>query len=334
MKETYKNIITKAVTSVEEGTGLRLTTYVTDDKVNLFLREENYELHFVAEVIPQVNKANLGIIKNRLEQLGELPLLITKFANAKTIELLKNLGINFIDAAGNVHIKVPPLYIYVKGQKITAEKNLGGKDICLFQTAGLQIIFALLCNQKLEKNPYREIAEMANVALGTVHKTMGQLKKHGFLIDDEIHGKILGNKNQLLKEWILGYPGLVKPKYFVGRFQLENPEIIKTMDLNYFGAMFGGETAATQLTNYLRPQLHTVYVGDKLGEFILRNRLKKNPNGNIIIIKKFWNFKDDNEAKNLAPVILIYTDLKTTGDPRNIETADIIFEREIAGHFN
>ncbi|MDP3683613.1 MAG: type IV toxin-antitoxin system AbiEi family antitoxin, partial [Ignavibacteria bacterium] len=281
-----------------------------------------------------VNKANLGIIKNRLEQLGKLPLLITKFANAKTIELLKNLGINFIDAAGNAHIKVPPLYIYVKGQKITAEKNLGGKDICLFQTAGLQIVFALLCNQKLEKNPYREIAEMANVALGTVHKTMGQLKKHGFLIEDEIHGKILGNKNQLLKEWILGYPGLIKPKYFVGRFQLENPEIIKTIDLNYFGAMFGGETAAAQLTNYLRPQLHTVYVGDKLGEFILRNRLKKNPNGNIIIIKKFWNFKDDNEAKNLAPVILIYTDLKTTGDPRNIETADIIFEREIAGHFN
>ncbi|MDP3148771.1 MAG: type IV toxin-antitoxin system AbiEi family antitoxin [Ignavibacteria bacterium] len=334
MKETDKNIITKAVTRFEEETGLRLTTYVTDNKVNLYLREENYELQFVAEVIPQVKKANLGLIKNRLDQLGNVPLLVTKFANAETIELIKNLGINFIDAAGNAHIKVPPLYIFVKGQKITAEKNLGGKDICLFKTAGLQIVFALLCNQKLEKNPYREIAEMANVALGTVHKTMGQLKKHGFLIEDEIHGKILGNKNQLLKEWIAGYPGRIKPKYFVGKFQIENPEIIKTIDLTYFGAMFGGETAAAQLTNYLRPQFHTVYLRDKLGEFILGNRLKKNPDGNIEIIKKFWNFTDDNEAKNLAPAILIYTDLKTTGDQRNIETANIIFEREIAGHFN
>ena len=86
------------------------------------------------------------------------------------------------------------------------------------------------------------------------------------------------------------------------------------------------------MTNYLRPFFHTIYIGDKLGEFILKNRLKKNPNGNIILMKKFWNFDDDNTKNNLVPAILIYTDLMITADPRNIETANIIYEREIAGY--
>ncbi len=334
MKDLEKNIVARAVARFEEETGFRLATYITDEKVDLVLREKDYDLQFNAEVIPLINKIKLGIIKNRLDQLGNIPLLITLIANNETTELLRNIGINFIDVAGNAYIKVPPLYINIKGQKITIEKKLAGNATGIFQTAGLQIIFALLCNPKLEKNPYREIAEMANVALGTVQVTMKYLEKHGFLINDKIQGKKLVNKDNLLKEWVLGYPEKLKPKYYAGKFQIDNPEIIKTIDLKYFGALFGGETAAAQLTNYLRPLIHTVYIGDKLGEFILRNHLKKNPNGNIEVVKKFWNFNDDNEIKNIVPTILIYTDLIITGDPRNIETANIIYEREIAGYLN
>ncbi|NJD23494.1 MAG: hypothetical protein FIA82_12650 [Melioribacter sp.] len=347
MKDIEKNIITKAVTRLEDETGFRLITYITDEKIELILREKEYDLKFTAEVIPFLNKSNLGIIKNRLDRLDNVPLLITLTANNETIDLLKNLNVNFIDAAGNAFIKVPPLYINIKGQKITrldlahpnemkraAEKNLVPVNTGIFQTAGLQIIFTLLCNPRLERNPFREIAEMANVAVGTVHVTMKQLEKHAFLIPDEIQGKKLVNKKKLLKEWTLGYPEKIKPKYIAGKYQIENPEIIKTIDLKHFGALIGGETAAAQLTNYLRPLIHTIYIGDKLGEFILRNRLKKNLNGNVEIVKKFWNFTDDNEINNLAPAILIYTDLITTGDPRNIETANIIYEKEIAGHLN
>lgn len=334
MKDIDKNIITKAVTRFEDETGFRLTTYITDKKVELILREKEYDLKFTAEIIPFLNKTNLGIIKNRLDRLDNVPLLITLIVNNETDEILRNLDINYIDAAGNAYIKVPPLYINIKGQKITAEKNLAAVNTGIFQTAGLQIIFTLLCNPRLEANPIREIAEMANVAVGTVHITMKQLEKHGFLITDEIQGKKLVNKKKLLKEWTLGYPEKIKPKYFAGKYQIENPEIIKTIDLKYFGALLGGETAAAQLTNYLRPLIHMIYIEDKLGEFILRNRLKKNLNGNIEIVKKFWNFTDDNEINNLVPAILIYTDLITTGDPRNIETANIIYEKEIVGHLN
>lgn len=341
MNDTEKNIIIKAVTRFEEETGLRLTTYITEETVYLVLREKEYELKFTVKVVPAVNKTKLGIIRNHLNDLDNIPLLIMRSANNDVAKLLKNLEINFIDTAGNAYINVPPLYINIKGQKLirlvekkrTVDNNTL-KDAGTFQTAGLQIIFTLLCNPKLERNPYREIAEMANVALGTVHTTLKLLEKHGFVIDDETRGKNLINKKELLKEWILGYPEKIKPKYFAGKYQTENPEFIKTIDFKYYGALLGGETAAAQITNYLRPLIHTIYIGDKIGEFILRNRLKKNPNGNIEIVKKFWNFADDNETKNIVPTILVYTDLITTGDPRNIETANIIYERELAGYLN
>ncbi|MCL4376847.1 MAG: type IV toxin-antitoxin system AbiEi family antitoxin [Actinobacteria bacterium] len=341
MNNTEKNIITKAVTRFEEETGLKLTTYITDEKVELVLREKEYDLKFTVEVVPAVNKTKLGIIKNRLKGLESIPLLVTQIATNDITELLKNLDINFIDAAGNAYINVPPLYINIKGQKLTrlvetkrTVNNITVKDIGIFQPAGLQIIFALLCIPKLERNPYREVAEMANVALGTVHTTMKLLEKHGFLINDETQSKKLTNKKELLKEWILGYPEKIKSKYLVGKYKTENPEFVRTTDFKYFGALLGGETAAAQITNYLRPLIHTIYIGDKIGEFVLRNRLKKNLNGNVEIVKKFWDFTNDNEIKNIVPAILVYTDLITTGDPRNIETANIIYERELAGYLN
>jgi hypothetical protein len=342
MNNTDRNIITKAFIRFEEETDFRFVTYFTNEKVDIVLRWKEYDLKFGVEVVPFINKTKLGIVINRLNGLDNIPLLITRFANNNTAKLLKNLGINFIDTATNAYINVPPLYISRIGQKLTKDfeakrvvnNNIAVKDNGLFKQAGLKIIFALLCNLKLERNPYREIAEMANVALGTVHTTMKLLEKHGFLIDDKIKGKTLTNKKDLLKEWILGYPEKIKHKYIIDKYLTENPEYIKTTDFKYFGALLGGETAAAQITNYLRPLIHTVYIRDKIGEFILRNHLKKNQNGNVDIVKKFWNFTDDNEINNLVPVILIYTDLITTGDPRNIETANIIYEKEIAGYLN
>lgn len=332
MKNQEKHIIDRAVTRFEEETGLRLTTYFTDEGIDVVLKEKEYDLKFNGEVKLLVDKAKLGLIKNQLNRFDNIPLLITWYVNPETIDLLKNLKINFIDAAGNAFINVPPLYINIKGNKLDTPKNTKGIIPGKFQTAGLQILFALLCNPNLEKNTYREIAQMANVALGTVVFAFKYLENLGYITILKNGEKKLVNKNLLFKEWLTGYPVRVKPKYFLGKYQAEDLDQIKKINVQNFGALFGGETAAAKLTNYLRPLIHTIYIGDKLGELILKNRLKKNLNGNIILIKKFWNFNDDYTENNLVPAILTYTDLMITADPRNIETANIIYEREIVEH--
>jgi hypothetical protein len=100
------------------------------------------------------------------------------------------------------------------------------------------------------------------------------------------------------------------------------------LQLNNYNALWGGEEAAARLTNYLQPYIYTIYTHGNEGEFILRNRLTKNPLGNIILMKKFWNF-DNPEYPGLTHPILIYADLLATGEPRNIETAKIIYEKDI-----
>ena len=88
------------------------------------------------------------------------------------------------------------------------------------------------------------------------------------------------------------------------------------------------KAAAAKLTNYLRPFIYTVYIGDRQGEFILKNQLTKDPKGKLVLMKKFWNF-ENNDYPGLTHPILIYADLLATGDPRNIETAKIIYEKDI-----
>ena len=334
MKNREKNIVTKAVARFEEGTGLKLTAYITENVVDITLRDKEYDLQFNAEIVQLVNKEKLGHIRNRMVHNKNISLLITTFVNEDTANKLRVMGINYIDTVGNVYMNIPPLLIHIKGNRLGNTRknvNIPVADFT-FGTAGLQIVFALLCNPGLEKNPYREIALMANVALGTVALTIKYLEKLGFLMVDIKGNKKLINKEKLLLAWLTDYPIKLKPKYFHGRYNIEQQELFETIDVKYYNALWGGETAAAKVTNYLYPFIHTLYVNEKYGELVLKNRLRKNINGNILLCKKFWNFNDDNTINHLVPNILIYTELMITGDERNIETANIIYEKEITQH--
>ncbi len=332
MKNLNKKILLDAVTSFEQVTEMKLSPFVTQDYIELELRDNEFPILFSALVVPILSKTKLGILKKQLNQLNEIPIVISRFVNKELAILLKELSINFIDTAGNALIKVPPLYIDIKGNRLgdpPAAKTNGNKR-ARYKTASLQLIFSLLCNPGLERNPYREIAGLADIGLGTVQLYMRQLERDGFLLRQ--NKKILGliNKEKLLHLWVEDYPQQIKVKNVIGRYEIKDQHINFEDTIEKFNALLGGETAAARITNYLRPFIHTIYFDAKVGEFILRNRLKKRPNGNIELIKKFWNFDDDNYEYNLVPNILIYADLISTNDQRNIETANIIYDTKIA----
>ncbi len=54
--------------------------------------------------------------------------------------------------------------------------------------------------------------------------------------------------------------------------------------------------------------------------------MTKDPDGDIEILAKFWDFEDEWRGRGLAPLPLVYADLIATGDPRNIETARNLYE--------
>lgn len=332
MNKIEKKILTEVITSFELVTEMKLTPFVTQEYIELELRDNKFPILFSAVVVPVINKTKIGILQKQLNQLKNIPILITRFINKDLAILLKDLGINFLDTAGNTFIKVPPLLIYIKGNRQSdfEDKKWNTEKKAKYKTAALQLIYTLLCNPGLERNSYREIAELANIGLGTVQLYMSKLEKDGFLLRTNKSITELINREKLFHLWVEDYPQQIRNKNIIGRYEIKNQLIDIENTLENYGALLGGETAAAKLTNYLRPFIHTVYIENRQGEFILRNRLLKRQNGNLLLIKKFWNFDDENSKINLVPDLLIYADLISTGDARNIETANIIYDTKIA----
>ena len=326
MGRREKEVINIAIKNLEAETQARVTAQIFEKDVDIFIKIDEHNLLFNAEVRLFLNKARLGLVLNQLRNNRGLPLLITEYVNPELMIQLEKNKVNFIDAAGNAYINEPPLFIKIKGNKPRDNKKTKNIERP-FYTAALQTIFAVLCNPGIEREPIREIAELAGVAHGTVHTTLKELERQGYLINNQ-NGLI--NKRDLLERWVTLYPEKLKPKYILGKYKIEYDQI-NNMDLLNFDALWGGEAAAARLTNYLQPFIYTIYIGERQGEFTLKNRLKKHPQGNLELIKKFWKFENDNYREITHP-ILVYADLLATGDPRNIETAQIIYEKNIAGY--
>lgn len=334
LQDKEVDIVNKAVNQIEKTTGFKSTLHFYEhpkkpDAV-LGLGNDDFQIKFNVDVKIFINRARLGAILNQLKRIGELPLLITEYVNPELMETMEHNNINFIDTAGNAFIKVPPLFIKIKGNKLN-QRNKIRTPRRTFNTAALRVIFTLLCNPGIENRTIRVIEDKTGVATGTVYNTMQALVEEGYMHGRNFQRYKWLNKKDLLERWVTLYPEKLKPKYIIGRYATDNDEI-KNINLENFDALLGGEAAAARLTNYLQPFIYTIYINEeRQGEFTLRNRLKKHPQGKLEMIKKFWKFPN-NDYREITHPILIYADLLATGDPRNIETAHIIYEKYIAGY--
>ncbi len=288
------------------------------------------EMQFYAEVktnITNVALAQVVIHKLNEAQIGNI-LLITNYVTAQLADKLRQENIQFIDTAGNAYINQPPIYIFIKGNRLPeALKPVPVKRA--FKPTGLKIIYAFLCNPGLENKPYREIAAVADVALGTVGWIMRDLKEMGYLLDMGKRGKKLVEKNKVFVPWATAYLEQLRPKLILGRFKGENDWWQKAT-LNPEYAQWGGEVAAAKITHYLQPAMATIYIDRAhLNNFLIDNRLRKDTTGNIEILEKFWKPTKQANIQETVHLLLVYADLLATGNQRNVETATMIYEQYI-----
>jgi len=333
--ENKKTIILhKAIDMFRKNTGLAAeiepephhTGYTADAVVKIVWQDLEYL--YDAAIINIISRATLGGTIPQLDLFQRKGIIVARYVTPQIADELKKMNIPFMDTAGNVHINEPPLLIFVKGNKLTGT-DLTVKRLRVFHPAGLQVLFALLSNPGLENTPFREIAEKAKVALGTVVMAMKDLKKLNYLIEIPPGKRRLTRKKDLLNRWITAYPEQLRPKQIIGLYRAENRDWWKQADMGSLHIFWGGEVAAAHLTEYLKPQRITIYTNKPIGEFLLRNRIRKDPQGDIEMLRMFWNFEIDWPHKNMVHPLLIYADLLATGEARNIETARILYEKEL-----
>ncbi|MDP3295995.1 MAG: type IV toxin-antitoxin system AbiEi family antitoxin [Thermodesulfovibrionia bacterium] len=286
------------------------------------------ELHYYAEVKTTVTKANKLLLLLHKEKLTYPLLLITKYVNTYMAEQLRQDGVEFIDTAGNAFFNQPPLYIFIKGNR-PPEAIRKAPLKRAFKPTGLRMIYAFLCNPGLENKTYREIAAETDVALGTVAWIMKELKELGFLLDMGKQGQKLIHKENLLQRWVTAYPEQLRPKQMLGRYRGEYGWW-QQKKLDPLKAQWGGEVAAARLTQYLKPELITIYTtAQQINQLLLENRLRKDPAGDVEVLERFWKPVETLQYADLVHPILVYADLIATGNQRNIEIAKIIYEQNI-----
>jgi len=349
IKNTDIKIIEQAIQAVKDKIGLQLFVdkigiQINGYLVDVLIRIEGCNEPLIGEVKVWAQQANLGVLINQIRNLPKNGMLIADYVNPKMAEKLRQEGVQFIDTAGNTYINVPPVFVYVKGNrretaKVTLTKT-GAKRA--FEPTGLKVVFAFLCHPELVNAPYREIAEKAGVAVGTVGWVINGLKAADFIRDrGKKQERRIINYQKLLDRWVEAYPEKLRPKQLLGEFVGDNPYWWKDVDIQKYDAYWGGEIAGAKYTGYLKPQVATVYLKDiALTEFLVDTRLRKATDWNdenaatVIIYRTFWteNITEPyiKVQKELVHPILAYADLVATSDTRNIEVARRIYDEHIA----
>ena len=281
-----------------------------------------------AEIKATLTKATVGYVAEQIRRFEKPAILVTRHVTPKMAERLRERNIAFIDTAGNTYINDPPIFIYIIGnkKKDVPKKNIIGRA---FRPTGLKVVFALLCQPELVKAPYRKIVTATHVAQGTVGWVMYDLKQQNYLIDRGKHGRKLINGEKLLNTWVETYTRELRPKLLIGRYTTKKTGWWKNIDWQNTNVCLGAEPAAAVLTKYLKPETITIYAPEKINPFLLRHQLKKDPNGDIELFKKFWEFDYPLENEGIAPPLLVYADLMATGNDRNIEAARMIYDKFI-----
>ncbi len=266
---------------------------------------------------------------DRLQHQGEIA--VFNQITAEMADTLRSKDIQFIDTAGNGYINQPPVYLFVKGNKARLEIKPPTVNR-VFKQTGLRVLYALLCNPGMENETYRTLAARTDVALGMVNWVFKDLSELGFLLETGTgrNNKVrLINKEKLLERWITAYAEQLRPKLLLGRYRGAEGWW-QNAQLNPEQALWGGETAAAKLTDYLKPQMITVYLDkDNPAAVLIPNRLKKDPAGNVELVARFWQPATVAPHGETVHPVLVYADLIATGNQRNIETARMIYDEYI-----
>lgn len=353
--EKYKTIeqlqLEQAITAVREKTGLdievsELEAYRHGKQIDGFVRIKGRSQIMAVEIKKWAQQANLGALINQIKQLPETGLLVADYINPKMAEKLWQEKVQFIDTTGNAYIDLPPVYVYVTGNRQQKAGFMPTTDGArrAFEPTGLKVVYTFLCHPELVNAPYRKIAEEAGVALGTVGWVLNGLKAADFVRGaGGKKDRCLVHYRKLLDRWVEAWPEKLRPKQLTGEFIAEDPYWWKGIDIREYDGYWGGEIAAAKYTNYLKPKVATIYMREHLrNKLLLDVRLRKATEwagidgARMKIYRPFWpeNFNEiDTELrKGLVHPVLVYADLVATGDARNLEVAQRIYNEHIAQH--
>lgn len=289
----------------------------------LMLTLNNQKLIFNAEVKKEIRNLHLLHIQ-QLAQKHEPFMLIAWRLFPNIRETLREKGINYIEANGNMHIKQRGLYLFIDNQKALQDDKRDTNRA--FTKTGLKVVFQFLLDRELINGTQREIANTTGVALGNIPQVIKGLLNTGYIVRYDQTRYQWHDKEALLKKWLNEYETTLKPTLLRGRYRLPEGKKWQAIPLHKAFTCWGGEPAGDLLTHYLRPEILTMYTVETQLDLMKNYKIRPDTMGNVFVYEKFWR---EHPNEKTAPPLLVYADLINNNDKRSMETAEKIYEKYI-----
>ncbi len=221
----YKNFdyIYDAIVKFEDLTALKVEIDSSRKEYDAILNIGDSQFTVIGKT--EIRTSNRGVVISKINEISQKSkrpiIVVAKFITSDISLEFKKTGINYIDTAGNAFIKQNGLYIYIKGQKATLFEKT--KQSRAFQEAGIKLIYNLLVKPENLELPYRKLAEITGIAVGTVSNVMGELVDLNFLLVTD-GTRMLKNTKKLLERWMIAYYDVLRPRLLKKRMKFINPE--------------------------------------------------------------------------------------------------------------
>ncbi len=292
-----------------------------DGKIRV--KRNQYQRDWYVEFKTQLTPAMLPGLLSQRQDIKPM-IVMAEYITPNAKKILQKENIAYADAAGNIFLADDRLFILIETNK--AERKYTTTSNRAFTQAGLKILYVLLQHSEYVNEPYRFTAEKAIVGLDTISKVYKALKKEKYIIPINEKEYKWNKREELLINWIEGYIKNLKPKLRKRTFKaLDNNQHWQDIPLP-LNTCWGGANAGEILTGNLIADHWTLYTEQDFMTLMKAFKWIPDPNGKITVIEKFW--KDDNQDNHVPPLIA-YADLIEEDNPRYIETAKIMYEKQL-----
>jgi len=146
---------------------------------------------------PRIIAQLAGYMNKVIERYNGYPVIIAPFISSRGRDLCKELGIGFVDLAGNAYIKFEGVLIERWGKENPKKDNRILKS--LFSTKSTWVIRTLLDDSKRSWTS-SELSDEAKVSIGQVYKVTEKLANEGYLEKERGAIRLL-KPGDLLDSW-------------------------------------------------------------------------------------------------------------------------------------
>ncbi len=319
----------QAATAAVRWRGHRNTVaYAIEHKANL----EHQDVWAVAE---QLHRHRQRLVRHPPTRL----MVLAPFIRREQGAVLEKYDIDYVDLAGNAHLRAPGLFVHVEGLRPATRPPCAPRRM----TRGwVKTVLALLLKPDLIQQPYRPVAAIADVAPATVMKCLADLKAAGF-VRREGRTRRLANTRELLALWVQAYVERLRPRLVQRNFQMKLAnlpqrwrhlrEVLAKHDIRW--ALTGG--GAALLTDpHLRMDQTEIYAPtERFDEPDLLRELQVQPavTGNMRVIEPPAPIALEGDANRpeapMAPLLLAYAELRYRNNDQANEAAELLLPRVI-----